>query len=145
MDCHYKYLRQFAIMGHTYIKHFLDKEEIKVGLLNVGEEPTKGNDLAIKSYKDLEMLPYHFIGNVEPKAIVKGDADIIICDGFAGRNRCGGCLWCGLRAFAKLPGQLRYIRRGAERSVYTHPEVLRLADLRGLDGRRSAGILFQGA
>lgn len=84
MDCNPKYLRQFAIMGSEYYKIFFDKVDVRVGLLNIGEEDEKGNELVQTTYKHLQDLPYIFKGNVEPKHIAAGECDVVVCDGFVG-------------------------------------------------------------
>ena len=85
VDCKPKYLEQFAIMGSIYSKYVLGIEEPKVGLLNIGEEPTKGNDLALKAYSLLEANKrINFAGNAEGRDIPTGQFDVIVCDGFVG-------------------------------------------------------------
>ncbi len=85
VDSRPKYLEQFALMGTIYSKYVMGVENPKVGLLNIGEEDCKGNDLAIKTYKLLEkndQIP--FIGNAEGRDVLSGDFDAIVCDGFVG-------------------------------------------------------------
>ena len=84
VDCHYKYIKQFAIMGISYFSHYFNIKNPRLGLLNVGEEDSKGNDLTKKSYKELQKLPYNFVGNIEPFDIVQGNCDVLVCDGFVG-------------------------------------------------------------
>jgi len=85
VDCKPKYLEQFAIMGSIYSKYVLGIEEPKVGLLNIGEEPGKGDDLAVKSYPLLEANPrINFAGNAEGRDVPTGKFDVIVCDGFVG-------------------------------------------------------------
>ncbi|MEB3308835.1 MAG: phosphate acyltransferase PlsX [Snowella sp.] len=85
VDCKPKYLEQFALMGTIYSKYVLGTENPKVGLLNIGEEPTKGNDLALQTYERLEANPHiPFVGNAEGRDVLSGDFDVIVCDGFVG-------------------------------------------------------------
>ena len=85
VDCRPKYLEQFAVMGAIYSEHVLAISEPKVGLLNIGEEPSKGNDLAVKTYQILqENNQIKFIGNAEGRDVLSGKFDVIVCDGFAG-------------------------------------------------------------
>jgi glycerol-3-phosphate acyltransferase PlsX len=85
VDCRPKYLEQFAIMGTIYSQYVLDVEAPKVGLLNIGEESSKGNDLVIKTYELLENNPLiPFVGNAEGRDVLSGNFDVIICDGFMG-------------------------------------------------------------
>ncbi len=84
VDCKSNQLFQFAIMGHVYAKYILGKESPKVGLLSIGEEDTKGNEASKEAFKMLKKSNINFTGNVEGKEVFKGNADVIVCDGFAG-------------------------------------------------------------
>ncbi|MBE9017912.1 phosphate acyltransferase PlsX [Chroococcidiopsis sp. CCALA 051] len=85
VDCRPKFLEQFAVMGTVYSKYVLGISEPKVGLLNIGEEESKGNDLALQAYQLLQANPkVPFVGNAEGRDILSGDFDVIVCDGFAG-------------------------------------------------------------
>jgi glycerol-3-phosphate acyltransferase PlsX len=85
VDCKPKYLEQFALMGTIYSKYVLGTESPKVGLLNIGEEPSKGNDLALQTYQRLAANPeIPFVGNAEGRDILSGNFDVIVCDGFVG-------------------------------------------------------------
>ena len=85
VDCKPKYLEQFALMGTVYSKYVMGTEDPKVGLLNIGEEPTKGNDLALQAYERLEANSHiPFIGNAEGRDVLSGNFDVIVCDGFVG-------------------------------------------------------------
>jgi glycerol-3-phosphate acyltransferase PlsX len=85
VDCRPKFLEQFAVMGTVYSKFVLGIEEPKVGLLNIGEEPTKGNELALRTYELLEQNPHlAFIGNAEGRDVLSGNFDVVVCDGFVG-------------------------------------------------------------
>ncbi len=83
-ECKPVNLLQFAIMGHIYAKKILGVDKPKVGLLNIGEEETKGNDLYFESHQLIKNSKLNFIGNIEGRDITKGRADIIVCDGFVG-------------------------------------------------------------
>ena len=84
MDCKPKNLQQFDIMGYLYANRILGIDNPRVGLLNVGEEETKGNDLTLDSLPLLKGLAVNFIGNVEGRDIFNGMADVVVCDGFVG-------------------------------------------------------------
>ena len=85
VDCRPKYLEQFALMGTIYSQYVMRVEEPKVGLLNIGEESSKGNDLALATYQLLENNPtIPFIGNAEGRDVLSGKFDVIVCDGFVG-------------------------------------------------------------
>jgi glycerol-3-phosphate acyltransferase PlsX len=84
-DCKADVLYQFAILGSIYANSVLGIENPKVALLNIGEEDSKGNLLAIATYKLLsETDEVNFIGNVEGRDLFTGVADVIVCDGFTG-------------------------------------------------------------
>lgn len=86
VDCKPSHLRQFAIMGSKFFGNFYDIEAPKVGLINIGEEEDKGNQLTQETFRLLKDAPINFIGNVEGKDILAGKADVLICDGFLGNN-----------------------------------------------------------
>jgi glycerol-3-phosphate acyltransferase PlsX len=77
-------LLQFALMGNTYCKLVLNKTKPKVGLLSIGEEDTKGNELTKETFKLLKATELNFIGNIEGKDLFTGKADVVVCDGFIG-------------------------------------------------------------
>ena len=84
-DCKSDVLYQFAVLGSLYSQHVHNLEKPRVALLNIGEEESKGNLLAIATYKLLaESDEINFIGNIEGRHIFSGKADVIVCDGFTG-------------------------------------------------------------
>lgn len=87
VDCKPQYLVQFAKMGEIYYEHVFNVKKPSVGLINIGEEEEKGNDLAKSTYqllKNEESL--NFVGNVEPRDIPKGETNILVSDGFVGNT-----------------------------------------------------------
>ena len=84
VNCRPSHLVQFAQLGTTYVKHILGISSPRVGLLNNGEEETKGNRLIQESHKLLKKANLNFIGNIEAQDISKGTVDIIVTDGFTG-------------------------------------------------------------
>ena len=84
VDCKPNHLLQFAIMGDVYARYFLKNPNPKVGLLSIGEEETKGNELTKEAFKLLTETSLNFIGNVEGRDVMSGKADVIVCDGFIG-------------------------------------------------------------
>jgi glycerol-3-phosphate acyltransferase PlsX len=84
VDCTPNMLAQFAIMGDIYSRVIFRTERPRVGLLSIGEEEHKGNDLTRSATPLLKALPIHFIGNVEGRDIYAGETDVIVCDGFIG-------------------------------------------------------------
>jgi len=82
-------LQQFAIMGDVYFRtifagRFPTSDRPRVGVLSIGEEETKGNELSRESYKLIKQLPLNFVGNVEGRDLFNGKADVLVCDGFVG-------------------------------------------------------------
>jgi glycerol-3-phosphate acyltransferase PlsX len=84
VDCKAHNLEQFAVMGEMYARSVLKIAKPRVGLLSIGEEETKGNELTREAFPLLKALPINFIGNVEGRDIFNGHADVIVCDGFVG-------------------------------------------------------------
>ncbi len=85
VDCRPKFLEQFALMGTAYSKYVLGVANPKVGLLNIGEESSKGNDLALRAHELLAANPeIPFVGNAEGRDVLSGNFDVIVCDGFVG-------------------------------------------------------------
>lgn len=84
-ECKPQYLEQFAKMGTIYSRVLFENTNPKVGLLNIGEEPGKGNDLSIETYKLLkENEGINFYGNIESRDMMSGVVDVIVSDGFTG-------------------------------------------------------------
>ncbi len=79
-----EFLEQFAIMGSLYMKHLFKIEAPRVALINNGAEAGKGNALTKEAYKLIEKLPINFVGNLEPRYILEGTADVAVSDGFIG-------------------------------------------------------------
>lgn len=84
VDCSPEMLAQFAVMGEIYSSIILHTEKPRVGLLSIGEEEHKGNDMTRAATPLLKSLPINFIGNVEGRDIYTGKVDVIVCDGFIG-------------------------------------------------------------
>jgi glycerol-3-phosphate acyltransferase PlsX len=84
-DCKPGYLVQFAHMGSVYARYLLGRQNPRVGLLSIGEEPTKGNALVLETRPLMEQAPHlNFIGHVEGRDVFKGSCDVIVTDGFTG-------------------------------------------------------------
>ena len=83
-ECRPSHLLHFAVMGSVYAHLALGIAEPRVGLLSIGEEETKGNELTRDAHRALKDAPVRFIGNVEARDVYSGVADVIVCDGFTG-------------------------------------------------------------
>ena len=85
VDCSARHLCEFAEMGIAYSKYALGVDNPRVGLLNIGEEAAKGTSVAKEVHRNLTADPnVNFIGNIEPKPMYNGGADVVVCDGFIG-------------------------------------------------------------
>jgi len=84
-DCKPQYIKQFALMGKVYYENIFNIKNPKIGLLNVGSEEGKGNELSIQAYDLLkEYNEINFYGNIEGRDLFNGAAQVIVCDGFTG-------------------------------------------------------------
>jgi len=84
VDCEAEHLRQFALMGSALVSALDGTERPRVGLLNIGEEVIKGNDVVKQAAELLRASGLNFIGNVEGNDLFSGTADVVVCDGFVG-------------------------------------------------------------
>ena len=84
VDCTAMHLEQFALMGNEYGKHLLGKPNPRVGLLSIGEEDGKGNEVTKEAFKLLKGSALNFVGNIEGRDVYSGIADVVVCDGFIG-------------------------------------------------------------
>jgi phosphate acyltransferase len=106
------HLAQYAVMGHVYARDILGVSQPRVGLLSVGEEEGKGNELVREVFKRMEESPINFVGNVEGRDIFNGNADVVVTDGFTG-NVC-------LKVSESLADMLiHFLREEMSRSVPT--------------------------
>ncbi len=83
-DAKPQHLFQYGLMGSIYAEKILRIKVPRVALLNIGAEETKGNELAQGAYELLKQAPVNFIGNIEGREVPKGEADVVVCDGFVG-------------------------------------------------------------
>lgn len=86
VDCKSEYLLQFALMGKVYFENVLNIENPTIGLINIGTEEEKGNELTKSVHKMLKQTDFNFVGNVEPRDVSNGNVNILICDGFIGNT-----------------------------------------------------------
>ena len=83
MDCKAEYLVQFALMADVYLR-LIGVENPRVATLSVGQEEGKGNEVVKETYQSLKQLPLNFVGNIEGDHVLRGESDLVVCDGFAG-------------------------------------------------------------
>jgi len=84
VECKPRFIYDFAVMGSIYIEKILGISNPKVGLLSIGEEDSKGNELVLQAHKLLKESNLNFVGNIEGRDVLTGDCDVIVCDGFTG-------------------------------------------------------------
>ncbi|MHB1458262.1 MAG: phosphate acyltransferase PlsX [Armatimonadota bacterium] len=84
VDCNVENMLQFALMGNAYAQRIFKQDKPRVGLLSIGEEPSKGNELTKSTNARLTKTDLNFIGNVEGKEMFRGAVDVVVCDGFDG-------------------------------------------------------------
>src|SRR5215471_783445 len=84
VECRPQHLPQFAVMGSMFARVVYEIEKPRIGLLSIGHEETKGNELTREAHRLLKAAPINFIGNVEARDVYSGGADVIVCDGFTG-------------------------------------------------------------
>jgi phosphate acyltransferase len=84
VDCKPAHLLQFARLGAIYVEDVWQRPSPRVGLLNIGEEPEKGNELTVEAHRLLRTSELNFVGNIEGRDVIRGTCDVLVADGFAG-------------------------------------------------------------
>lgn len=84
VDCKPRHLFEFGVMGSIYVGAMLDRPSPRVGLLSIGEEDSKGNEVTLEALSLFRNSKLNFVGNVEGRDLLKGDVDVVVCDGFIG-------------------------------------------------------------
>jgi glycerol-3-phosphate acyltransferase PlsX len=84
VDCRPRHLFEFAVMGSIYVASTLHRSNPSIGLLSIGEEDSKGNEVSLEAFALLKKSKLNFAGNVEGRDILKGKVDVVVCDGFVG-------------------------------------------------------------
>ena len=107
VDSKPEHLVQFAVMGEIYYRATFGHRRPRVGLLSVGEEEMKGNELTREVYNRLKKSSVHFVGNVEGGDLFSGDVDVIVCDGFVGNIALKICEGLALQIFEVLKKSLK--------------------------------------
>lgn len=107
VDCKPQHLLDFAIMGSVYSESILGRKRPTVGLLNNGEERSKGNALTLATYELLEHSHLNFVGNVEGGGIFEGDVDVVVCDGFTGNVVLKACEGAARMIMTGLKGVMK--------------------------------------
>lgn len=142
VDCKPHHLFEFAQMGSIYIREMFQREHPTVGLLNIGEESTKGNDVVQEAHKLLAQSRLNFVGNIEGRDILQGKAQVVVCDGFVGNIL--------LKFGESVPGFLKSrLKQFSGKSMFTKMAGLMMrstlrAALKSLDYEEYGGVPILG-
>lgn len=143
MDCKPTYLLQFALLGNIYSRDVLQVEQPRIGLLNIGEEECKGNDLALRTHALLrDESRLHFAGNCEGRDVLSGAFDVVVCDGFTGNVLLKFLESVGSVLLDVLRAELPRGRRGKVGSAFLRSNLKRIK--KRLDHAEHGGALLLG-
>ncbi len=143
MDCKPTYLHQFALLGNIYSRDVLQINKPRVGLLNIGEESCKGNELSLQTYELLNNENrLHFQGNCEGRDVLSGHFDVVVCDGFTGNVLLKFLESVGSVLLDVLRAELPRGRRGKVGSAFLRSNLKRIK--KRLDHAEHGGALLLG-
>jgi glycerol-3-phosphate acyltransferase PlsX len=145
IECKPLHLAQFAVMGSVYSREVLKHENPRVGILSIGTEDNKGNELTLEAFRLCKKLNLNFIGNVEGHDLFKDHVDVVVCDGFVGNIVLKSVESLAVAMFSMLKRELMhsaqrqlgaYLAKGAFQSIRRRmdPEVYGGAPLLGFNG-----------
>jgi glycerol-3-phosphate acyltransferase PlsX len=106
VECKPLHLAQFAVMGSVYSREVLKRKNPRVGILSIGTEDSKGNELTLEAFKLCKKLDFNFIGNVEGHDLFKDHVDVVVCDGFVGNIVLKTCESLAVGMFSMLKREL---------------------------------------
>ncbi len=143
MDCKPAYLHQFALLGNIYSRDVLQINKPRIGLLNIGEEECKGNDLSLSTFELLrEEKRVNFVGNCEGRDVLSGEFDVVVCDGFTGNVLLKFLESVGSVLLDVLRAELPRGRRGKVGSAFLRSNLKRIK--KRLDHAEHGGALLLG-
>jgi glycerol-3-phosphate acyltransferase PlsX len=143
MDCKPAYMHQFALLGNIYSRDVLQVKQPRIGLLNIGEEECKGNDLSLRTYPLLaEEGRLLFAGNCEGRDVLSGAFDVVVCDGFTGNVLLKFLESVGSVLLDVLRAELPRGRRGKVGSAFLRSNLVRIK--KRLDHAEHGGALLLG-
>jgi glycerol-3-phosphate acyltransferase PlsX len=145
IECKPLHLAQFAVMGSVYSREVLGRKRPRVGILSIGTEDSKGNELTLEAFKLCRKLDLNFIGNVEGHDLFKDHVDVVVCDGFVGNIVLKTCESLAVAMFSMLKRELMhtaqrqigaFLSKGAFHAIRKRldPEVYGGAPLLGFNG-----------
>jgi phosphate acyltransferase len=136
VDCKPHHLVQFAHLGRIYAEDLMGRARPRIGLLNIGEEPEKGDELSVETHQRLASDPgLNFVGNIEGREIIRGTCDVLVCDGF-----CGNVLLKFYESVAQF--FVGFLKRGAKQAggETDFGEVFRMLDYSEYGGAPLLGV-----
>lgn len=136
-------LAHFAIMGSVYSKEILGRSNPRVGVLSIGTEANKGNELTLGAFELCQKLPINFIGNVEGHDLFENHVDVVICDGFVGNIVLKTCESLATAMFSLLKHELTVSTRrklGAILAKYAFRSIKKRMDPEGFGGAPMLGF-----
>ena len=143
MDCKPTYLHQFALLGNIYSRDVLQVAQPRIGLINIGEEECKGNELALRTHALLsDEKRLHFAGNCEGRDVLSGNFDVVVCDGFTGNVLLKFLESVGSVLLGVLRAELPRGRRGKVGSAFLRSNLKRIK--KRLDHAEHGGALLLG-
>ena len=143
MDCKPAYLHQFALLGNIYSRDVLQVSRPRIGLLNIGEEECKGNELSLRSFELLrDEKRLRFAGNCEGRDVLSGEFDVVVCDGFTGNVLLKFLESVGSVLLEVLKAELPRGRRGKVGSAFLISNLRRIK--KRLDHAEHGGALLLG-
>jgi glycerol-3-phosphate acyltransferase PlsX len=145
VECKPVHLAQYAVMGSVYSREVLGRKRPRVGILSIGTEDSKGNELTLEAFKLCRRLNIHFIGNIEGHDLFKDHVDVVVCDGFVGNIVLKTCESLAIAMFSMLKRELMrnpkrqigaYLTQNAFQAIRRRldPEVHGGAPLLGFNG-----------
>jgi glycerol-3-phosphate acyltransferase PlsX len=145
IECKPIHLAHYAVMGSVYAREIRGQARPRVGIMSIGTEPTKGNELTLEAFKLCQQLDINFIGNVEGHDLFRDSVDVVVCDGFIGNIVLKTCEGLATAMFDLLKNELQatakrklgaFLAKDAFRSIYKRmaPEVHGGAPLLGFNG-----------
>ena len=145
IECKPFHLAQFAVMGSVYSREILGRKSPRVGILSIGSEDNKGNELTLEAFRLCKKLDLNFIGNVEGHDLFKDRVDVVVCDGFVGNIVLKSIESLAVAMFSMLKRELMhtaqrklgaYLAKGAFHSIRRRmdPEVYGGAPMLGFNG-----------
>ncbi len=117
IECKPLHLAQFAVMGSVYSREVLGRKKPRVGILSIGTEDSKGNELTLEAFKLCKKLDLNFIGNVEGHDLFKDHVDVVVCDGFVGNIVLKTAESLAVAMFSMLKRELMHNAQAADRRV----------------------------